>query len=163
MSFGYKTLKLLNRLKDPSFFSPSDLSKSLVVVARISERKSRSRSPSKRRRPNQVEREAQERIDRENRILLKKILEQHHGIRRTTSIPPPLSSSMTHHPRRQHRGDSEVRTIINHPVKKTTSNQINQARRKNKQDYENLLLLQKIQNAKPSNTIYKSFSSQRRY
>ena len=37
----------------------------------------------------QVERENQERIDRENRILLRKILEQHHGIRRSTSIPAP--------------------------------------------------------------------------
>ena len=148
-------------LSKPDFIL--DLSKSLVVVARISERKSRSRSPSKKRRPNQVEREAQERIDRENRILLKKILEQHHGIRRSTSIPPPLSSSMTHHPRRQTRGNSEVRTIIHQPMnKKATSNQINQSRRKNKQDYENLLLLQKIQNAKPSRTIFKSFN-QRKY
>ena len=40
----------------------------------------------------QVERENQERIDRENRILLRKILEQHHGLRRSTSIPAPVPS-----------------------------------------------------------------------
>ena len=65
--------------------------------------------------------------------------------------------------RRQHRIDSDIRTILNQPPKKATSNQINQARRKNQTDYENLLLLQKIQNAKPSNTIYKSFSTTRRF
>ena len=43
------------------------------------------------------------------------------------------------------------------PRKKVTSNQINQQRRKNQTDYENLLLLQKIQNAKPSKTVAKGF------
>ena len=75
----------------------ADLGKSFVVVAQISDRKPRSRSPSKRRRPTAVEREAQEKIDRENRILLKKILEQHHGIRRSSSIPP--ASANNHHPK----------------------------------------------------------------
>ena len=42
-----------------------------------------------RRRQTSVERENQERIDRENRILLRKILEQHHGVRRSSAIPPP--------------------------------------------------------------------------
>ena len=44
------------------------------------------------------------------------------------------------------------------PRKKVTSNQINQQRRKNQTDYENLLLLQKIQNAKPSKNVAKGFS-----
>ena len=43
------------------------------------------------------------------------------------------------------------------PKGKKTSNQINQKRRKTKTDYENLLLLQKIQNAKPSSWVKKSF------
>jgi hypothetical protein len=75
-----------------------DLEKSLVLVTRITDqkqlpRRSRSRSLSKRRRGTAVEREMQERIDRENRILLKKILEQHHGVRRSLSIPPPTVSA----------------------------------------------------------------------
>ena len=41
-----------------------------------------------------TEREEQERIDRENRILLRKILEQHHGLRRSSSIPPPQRKSV---------------------------------------------------------------------
>ena len=79
------------------------MGKSFVVVAQISDRKPRSRSPSKRRRPTAVEREAQEKIDRENRILLKKILEQHHGIRRSSSIPPASANNQNphhqHHPK----------------------------------------------------------------
>ena len=43
------------------------------------------------------------------------------------------------------------------PRRKVTSNQINQQRRKHQTDYENLLLLQKIQNAKPSRTVAKNF------
>ena len=86
-------LKLLNKFV-------ADLGKSFVVVAQISDRKPRSRSPSKRRRPTAVEREAQEKIDRENRILLKKILEQHHGIRRSSSIPP--ASAINQNPHHQH-------------------------------------------------------------
>ena len=70
-----------------------------------------------------------------------------------------VSHAKSFHFRRQHRVDSDIRAIIHQQPtnKKATSNQINQARRKNQTDYENLLLLQKIQNAKPSNTIYKSF------
>ena len=74
------------------------MGKSFVVVAQITDRKPRSRSPSKKRRPTAVEREAQEKIDRENRILLKKILEQHHGIRRSSSIPPASALNQNHHP-----------------------------------------------------------------
>jgi len=130
-----------------------DLSKSLVVVARIgSDRKPRSRSPSKKRRPpTQVERENQERIDRENRILLRKILEQHHGIRRSTSIPAPAPTNRVRH-------KAEADFWPEKSRKKATSNQINQQRRKNQTDYENLLLLQKIQNAKPSTTVAKGFT-----
>ena len=40
---------------------------------------------------------------------------------------------------------------------KKTSNQINNSRQKQKTDYENLLLLQKIQNVKPSNSVRKAF------
>ena len=80
------------------FFYILDLGKSFVVVAQITDRKPRSRSPSKKRRPTAVEREAQEKIDRENRILLKKILEQHHGIRRSSSIPPASALNQNHHP-----------------------------------------------------------------
>ena len=39
-----------------------------------------------------------------------------------------------------------------------TSNQINQKRRKQKTDYENLILLQKIQNVKPSRSVMTSFA-----
>ena len=39
-----------------------------------------------------------------------------------------------------------------------TSNQINQKRRKQKTDYENLILLQKIQNVKPSRSVMSSFA-----
>ena len=39
-----------------------------------------------------------------------------------------------------------------------TSNQINQKRRKQKTDYENLILLQKIQNVKPSKPVMTSFA-----
>jgi len=131
-----------------------DLSKSLVVVARISsDRKPRSRSPSKKRRPpTQVERENQEKIDRENRILLRKILEQHHGIRRSKTVPP--APVPTH--RVRHKAEADFWPEKSR--KKATSNQINQQRRKNQTDYENLLLLQKIQNAKPSKTVAKGFT-----
>ena len=50
-----------------------------------------------------------------------------------------------------------------YPRRKVTSNQINQQKRKHQTDYENLLLLQKIQNAKPSSTIAKSFSVRRQW
>lgn len=42
---------------------------------------------------------------------------------------------------------------------KRTSNQINKQRLKHKTDYENLLLLQKIQNVRPSREIVDSFRS----
>ena len=90
-------LYVINARHIITYLDFADLGKSFVVVAQISDRKPRSRSPSKRRRPTAVEREAQEKIDRENRILLKKILEQHHGIRRSSSIPP--ASANNHHPK----------------------------------------------------------------
>ena len=44
------------------------------------------------------------------------------------------------------------------PIKqKRTSRQINTKRQKQKTDYENLLLLQKIQNVKPSNSVRNAF------
>jgi hypothetical protein len=95
----------------------------------------------------------QQRIDRENRILLRKILEQHHGVRRTSTIPPP-----PRHPIRRKLLESREETLQKFR-NKPTSNQLNQQRWKHKTDYENLLLLQKIQNAKPSKDIEQSFQN----
>lgn len=50
------------------------------------------RAPGLSSRMSALDRERQEKIDRENRILLRKILEQHHGIRRHSSIPPSAGS-----------------------------------------------------------------------
>ncbi|XP_023342655.1 GATA zinc finger domain-containing protein 10 [Eurytemora carolleeae] len=96
---------------------------------------------------SQVERERKVKIERENQLLLKKILDCHHGVdrRRTSSIPPPPSKAP-----RAPRG----RRCFS-PIK--TSNQVNEARRREKSDYENLILLQKIQNVKPSRLVQKSF------
>ena len=105
----------------------------------------------KHRRQTSVERELQQRIDRENRILLRKILEQHHGVRRSSAIPPP-----PRHPTRKKFPESREVTLQKYR-NKPTSNQLNQQRWKHKTDYENLLLLQKIQNAKPSKDIEQSF------
>lgn len=112
----------------------------------------------KRRRQTSVERENQERIDRENRILLRKILEQHHGMRRSSAIPPPPTRS---HKQKYPLSSSSKLGGSTYDLdlhrRKPTSNQINQQKWKHKTDYENLLLLQKIQNAKPSRAIEKSF------
>ena len=135
-----------------------------------------------RRRQTSVERENQERIDRENRILLRKILEQHHGVRRSSAIPPPpnkahkqkypLSSTGKYFLQQgpltcvdilrwfltyatTHKGN-QVFDLERHR-RKPTSNQINQQKMKHKTDYENLLLLQKIQTARPSRAIEQSF------
>lgn len=108
-------------------------------------------SIGRKRRQTSVEREIQQRIDRENRILLRKILEQHHGVRRTSAIPPP-----PRHPTRKKFTVSRDETLQKHKSK-PTSNQLNHQRWKHKTDYENLLLLQKIQNAKPSKDIEQSF------
>ncbi|XP_040568093.1 uncharacterized protein [Lepeophtheirus salmonis] len=93
------------------------------------------------------ERENQQRIDRENRILLRKILEQHHGAKRRSSSVPPSSLN----PGCIHTFEPRIPQVI------MTSNQINAEKRRQKRDYENLLLLQKIQNAKPSTSIADSF------
>ena len=93
----------------------------------------------------------QQRIDRENRILLRKILEQHHGVRRNSTIPSPPRQ-----PPKKRFSASRDETLQRYRSK-PTSNQVNQQRWKHKTDYENLLLLQKIQNAKPSKDIEQSF------
>ena len=99
------------------------------------------------RRMTTADKERQERIDRENRILLRKILEQHHGIRRQSSIPPPAQTSARN-------STLMVRSRKNHQ----SSRKINQERIKHKTDYENLILLQKIQNVRPSRDIEHSFN-----
>ena len=99
-----------------------------------------------------VERERQEAIDRENRILLRKILEQHHGIRRTSSIPPSRKGNRPMAVEGTREGAAPIPR-----GRKPTSRQINQQRVKHKTDYENLLLLQKIQNVRPSKSIVASF------
>ena len=116
-------------------------------------------SPRRRRRQTSVERETQERIDRENRILLRKILEQHHGVRRISAIPPPPTRShKKKYPLASGRDDM---VHLDKARARPTSNQINQIKAKHKTDYENLLLLQKIQNARPSRTIEASFNRMR--
>lgn len=106
-----------------------------------------SRPPTRTRAVSAADRERQENIDRENRILLRKILEQHHGIRRNSSIPPSTT-----------RGSRKSAASTRPSTRTTaTSRQINQERSKHKTDYENLLLLQKIQNVKPSRHIVASF------
>ncbi len=98
-----------------------------------------------------ADRERQEAIDRENRILLRKILEQHHGVRReafagsnATSRVPTAASCRSYSPR---RGRS--------------SRRINEERARHRTDYENLILLQKIQNVRPSDQIAASFRNMR--
>lgn len=94
------------------------------------------------------EREKRDKIERENQILLRKILDCHHGVDRdrTSVIPSPAEGQKN---RRQ-----EPRKTPQHL---RTSNQINSKRVKQKTDYENLLLLQKIQNVKPSCSVRKAF------
>ena len=152
-----------------------------------------------------MDKERQEKIDRENRILLRKILEQHHGIRRHSSIPPssgihtklekyynvvcglitffipdkgyyPSGSqqrsfrrprSQSQHMHGGHTSSSAAAAAVATSnldlasncgsVTTATSNQINQQKQKHKRDYENLLLLQKIQNVRPSRDIEASF------
>ena len=107
------------------------------------------------------ERERQEQIDRENRILLRKILEQHHGIRRNGVASGPGSGP-------QRRFDYSATLRGRSPERKRvgggkTSNQINAEKLKHKRDYENLLLLQKIQNVKPSKQVAGSVRRQRAF
>lgn len=115
------------------------------------QRSSRSSSMMLPRRLTTAQKERQDQIDRENRILLRKILEQHHGIRRQSSIPPKL---MRHQSQQQQQHQvMQRRSHKNHQ----TSRKINQERIQHKTDYENLILLQKIQNVRPSKEIEDSF------
>ena len=93
------------------------------------------------------ERERRDRIERDNQILLRKILDCHHGVDRdrTSNIPTPDGH------RRKTEGSRRT------PRRLATSNQINTKRIKQRTDYENLLLLQKIQNVKPSSSVRKAF------
>ena len=93
------------------------------------------------------ERERRDRIERDNQILLRKILDCHHGVDRdrTSNIPTPDG----------HRRKTEESRRT--PRRLATSNQINTKRIKQRTDYENLLLLQKIQNVKPSSSVRKAF------
>ena len=92
-------------------------------------------------------RERRDRIERDNQILLRKILDCHHGVDRdrTSNIPTPDG----------HRRKTEESRRT--PRRLATSNQINTKRIKQRTDYENLLLLQKIQNVKPSSSVRKAF------
>ena len=98
------------------------------------------------------ERERRDKIERENQILLRKILDCHHGVdrERTSGIPSPSTGEAS---RVSTARERENKT----PKHLRTSNQINTKRVKQKTDYENLLLLQKIQNVKPSSSVRKAF------
>ena len=97
------------------------------------------------------ERQKRDRIERENQILLRKILDCHHGLdrERTSGIPSTGETSRLNTAR-----EREINKTQKHFK---TSNQINTKRVKQKTDYENLLLLQKIQNVKPSSSVRKAF------
>ena len=106
------------------------------------------------------EKERLARIERENQILLQKILDCHLGYdrRRTSHIPRV--------PRAQEMRNGRVTSFISHftsfylsdvstssKVPAPSSNQINAKQTKQKTDYENLLLLKKILSAKPSKYV----------
>ena len=99
------------------------------------------------------ERQRRDRIERENQILLRKILDCHHGVdrERTSGIPSPSNGEAPRVNTARERENSKT------PRHLRTSNQINTKRVKQKTDYENLLLLQKIQNVKPSSSVRKAF------
>lgn len=61
----------------------------------------------------------------------------------------------------QHSASSNLDLVSTGTTVTATSNQINQQKQKHKRDYENLLLLQKIQNVKPSRNIEASFGRMR--
>ena len=99
------------------------------------------------------ERQKRDRIERENQILLRKILDCHHGVdrERTSGIPSTGEAPRLAMARERERENNRT------PAHLRTSNQINTKRVKQKTDYENLLLLQKIQNVKPSSSVRKAF------
>lgn len=148
------------------------------------------------------EKERREKIERENEILLRKILDCHHGVDRSEERQICVYCMLHVSPQRENQRNSwfcwqaqrhnessstaakcspvwrwpengyvwccAVEIIIKHvlysdsgklsPIKqKRTSRQINTKRQKQKTDYENLLLLQKIQNVKPSNSVRNAF------
>ena len=70
------------------------------------------------------------------------------------SLAMPLQSTLTGTSTDRHSYASWKSSGGHH----RTSNQINQKRRKQKTDYENLILLQKIQNVKPSRSVMTSFA-----
>ena len=98
------------------------------------------------------EKERMAKIERENHILLQKILDCHLGLdrKRTSHIP-------RHVTRGSISGNVSRRSTSGSPVKRT-SNQINGSESKRKTDFENLLLLKKILGAKPSKYVRESFS-----
>ena len=98
------------------------------------------------------ERQKRDQIERENQILLRKILDCHHGVDRgrTSGIPSSGETSRLNTARERESRKTPTKHL-------RTSNQINTKRVKQKTDYENLLLLQKIQNVKPSSSVRKAF------
>ena len=90
----------------------------LTVIVQENKSPKKSHSVHRRRHLSATEREEQERIDRENRILLRKILEQHHGLRRSSSIPPPQAASRKNDLKKQRQID------LNWKISKQTSNQV---------------------------------------
>eukprot|EP00092_Neocalanus_flemingeri_P102139 GFUD01130622.1.p1 GENE.GFUD01130622.1~~GFUD01130622.1.p1 ORF type:complete len:179 (+),score=49.53 GFUD01130622.1:34-570(+) len=107
------------------------------------------------------EKDRRDKIERENQILLRKILDCHHGHDRDRTSGIPSSGRRSN--ARGLEGEQSPRKgvkegqLTKQNNSRKTSNQINQKRRKQKTDYENLLLLQKIQSAKPSSWVKKSF------
>ena len=93
------------------------------------------------------ERQKRDQIERENQILLRKILDCHHGLDRERTSGIPSTGEAPAKERESRKTPRHLRT----------SNQINTKRVKQKTDYENLLLLQKIQNVKPSSSVRKAF------
>ena len=113
------------------------------------------------------EKERLARIERENQILLQKILDCHLGYdrRRTSHIPRAARSRQIRNgtlytwPLTSHFLEvslyltSCISTDLPASSKAPSSNQINAKQIKQKTDYENLLLLKKILSAKPSKYV----------
>ena len=110
------------------------------------------------------EKERLARIERENQILLQKILDCHLGYdrRRTSHIPRAPRTQEIRNGNRVYQSlyissylisflSPDVPTSSKAPA--PTSNQINAKQIKQKTDYENLLLLKKILSAKPSKYV----------